>query len=151
MLRKFWKESLKVGFRKNLKIDNIQFGFMAGRTMRSMTDAFFYSLLAVEEYLPIAKKNDLSIALVDLKKGFYGVPQEGVWWALCTDVSFCGWMDSVSDESNEDPTMELREMGNEGWKSALFEENRVYDGEINVWTVECPWRTEGRVWICTVI
>ena len=60
--------------RKIVKIDNMQFGFMSGR---STTDAIFIVRQLQEKYL--AKSKDLWMAFVDLEKAFDRVPQEVVW------------------------------------------------------------------------
>ena len=55
--------------RKIVKIDDMQFGFMAGR---STTDAIFIVRQLQEKYL--ARNKELWMAFVDLKKAFDRVP-----------------------------------------------------------------------------
>ena len=57
--------------RKIVKIDSMQFGFMAGR---STTDAIFIVRQLQEKYL--AKNKELWMAFVDLEKAFDRVPRE---------------------------------------------------------------------------
>ena len=69
--------------RSIVRIDDMQFGFMAGK---GTTDAIFIVRQLQEKYL--AKKKDLWMAFVDLEKAFDRVPREVVWWALrsvCVD------------------------------------------------------------------
>ena len=63
--------------RKIVKIDNMQFGFMAGR---STTDAIFIVRQLQEKYL--ARNKELWTVFVDLDKAFDRVPREVVWWTL---------------------------------------------------------------------
>ena len=56
--------------RKIVKIDSMQFGFMAGRSTTEVCQL-------QEKYL--AKNKDLWMAFVDLEKAFDSVPREVVW------------------------------------------------------------------------
>ena len=75
--------------RRIVKIDDMQFGFMAGK---GTTDAIFIVRQLQEKYL--AKKKDLWMAFVDLEKAFDRVPREVVWWAL-RSLGVDEWMVSV--------------------------------------------------------
>ena len=76
--------------RRIVKIDNMQFGFMA---CRSTSDVIVIVRQLQEKYL--AKNKELWLAVVDLEKVFDRVPREVVWWALkYLDV------DSVGDKSD---------------------------------------------------
>ena len=59
--------------RRIVKIDDMQFGFMAGKVT---TDAIFIVRQPQEKYL--AKKTDLWMAFIDLEKAFDRVPGEMV-------------------------------------------------------------------------
>ena len=73
-----------------MKIDNMQFGFMAGK---STTDAIFIVRQLQEKYL--ARNKELWMAFVDLEKAFDRVPREVVWLALK-----CLGVDSVGDKGH---------------------------------------------------
>ena len=75
--------------RKVVKIDDMQFGFMAGK---GTTDAIFIVRQLQEKYR--AKKKDLWMAFVDLEKAFDRVPREVVWWAL-RSLGVDEWLVSV--------------------------------------------------------
>ena len=83
---------------KNIvKIDSMQFVFMAGK---STTDAIFIVRQLQEKY-NLARNKDLWMAFVDLKKDFDRVAQEVVWWALkCLGVD--EWIVSVIKTMYED-------------------------------------------------
>ena len=90
---------------KIVKIDSMQFGF---RAKRSMTDAVFIVRQLQEKYL--AKKKDLWMAFVDLEKAFDRVPREVVWWALrYLDVD--EWIVSVMKAMYEDASTKVRMNG----------------------------------------
>ena len=74
---KVLKRVIEGRLRKIVKIDDMQFGFMAGR---STTDAIFIVRQLQEKYL--ARNKELWMAFVDLEKAFDRVPREVVWWAL---------------------------------------------------------------------
>ena len=63
--------------RKRISIDDMQFGFMPGR---STTDAIFILRQIQEQY--IAKKKNLFFAFVNLEKAFDRVPRAVIWWAM---------------------------------------------------------------------
>jgi hypothetical protein len=63
--------------RKIVKIDSMQFRFMAGR---GTTDAIFIVRQLQEKYL--TKNKELWMAFVDLEWAFDRVPREVVWWSL---------------------------------------------------------------------
>ena len=85
--------------KKIVKIDSMQFGFMAER---SMTDAVFI--------VRQLQKKDLWMAFVDLEKAFDRVPREVVWWALrYLDVD--EWIVSVMKAMYEDASTKVRMNG----------------------------------------
>jgi hypothetical protein len=93
--------------RKIVKIDNMQFGFMAGK---GTTDAIFIVRQLQEKYL--AKKKDLWMAFVDLEKAFDRVPREVVWWAL-QSLGVDEWIVSVIKAMYEDATTVVKVNGRE--------------------------------------
>ena len=93
--------------RNIVKIDSMQFGFMAGK---STTDAIFIVRQLQEKYL--ARNKELWMAFVDLEKAFDRVPREVVWWALrCLGVD--EWIVSVIKAMYEDATTTVRVNGRE--------------------------------------
>ena len=99
---RFLRESLRGGLENIVKIDSMQFGFMAGK---STTDAIFIVLQLQEKYL--ARNKELWMAFVDLEKAFDRVPRAVVWWALrCLGVD--EWIVSVIKAMYEDATTAVR-------------------------------------------
>ena len=88
--------------RKIVKIDSMQFGFMAGR---STTDAFFIVRQLQEKYL--GKNKELRITFVDLEKAFDRMPREVVWWAL-RYLGVDEWIVSVIKAMCKDATTKVR-------------------------------------------
>ena len=93
--------------RKIVKIDNMQFGFMAGRCT---TDAIFIVRQLQEKYL--AKNKELWMAFVDSEKAFDRVPREVVWLAL-RYLSVDEWIVSVIKALYEDASTKVRMNGRE--------------------------------------
>ena len=93
--------------RKVVKIDSMQFGFMAGR---STTDAIFIVRQLQEKYL--AKNKELWMAFVELEKAFDRVLREVVWWAL-RYLGVDEWIVSVIRAMYEDATTKVRLNGRE--------------------------------------
>ena len=93
--------------RKIVKIDDMQFGFMAGW---STTDAIFIVRQLQEKYL--AKNNELWMAFVDLEKAFDRLPREVVWWTL-RYLGVDEWMVSVIRAMYEDTTTKVKLNGRE--------------------------------------
>ena len=60
-----------------MKIDNMQFDFMADK---STTEAIFIVRQLQEKYL--GSNKELLMSFVNLEKAFDRVPREVVWWAL---------------------------------------------------------------------
>lgn len=63
--------------RKQVTIDDMQFGFMPGR---GTSDAIFILRQMQEKYL--GKKKSLYFAFVDLEKAFDRVPRSVLWWSM---------------------------------------------------------------------
>ena len=63
--------------RQQVSIDNMQFGFMPGR---STTDAIFILRHMQEKHL--SKKKNLYMGFIDLEKAFDRVPRQVLWWAM---------------------------------------------------------------------
>ena len=93
--------------RKVVKIDSMQFGYMAGK---STTDAIFIVQQLQEKYL--ARNKGLWMALVDLVKAFYRVPREVVLWAL-RYLGVDEWIVSVIRAMFEDVTTKVKLNGRE--------------------------------------
>ena len=93
--------------RKIVKIDDMQFGFMAGR---STTDAIVIDRQLQEKYL--ARNKELWMAFVDLEKAFDRVPREVVWWAL-RYLGVDEWIVSVIRAMYEDATTKVKLNGRE--------------------------------------
>ena len=68
---------LEKWIRRQVSIDNMQFGFMPGK---GTTDAIFIMRQVQEKHQ--AKKKKLYYSLMDLEKAFDRVPREVVRWAL---------------------------------------------------------------------
>ena len=66
-----------IRIREQVKIDDMQFGFRAGR---GTTDAIFIVRQLQEKYRE--KKKNLFFAFIDLEKAFNRVPREVVNWAM---------------------------------------------------------------------
>ena len=91
--------------RNVVKIDSMQFGFMAGK---STTDAIFIVRQLQEKYL--ARNKELWMAFADLEKAFDSVPREVVWWALrCLGVD--EWIVSVTRTLTLEPHTACRKGG----------------------------------------
>jgi hypothetical protein len=93
--------------RKIVKIDDMQFGFMAGK---GTTDAIFIVRQLQEKYL--SKRRDLWMAFVDLEKAFDRVPRQVVWWAL-RSLGVDEWIVSVIQAMYEDATTAVKLNGRE--------------------------------------
>ena len=91
-----------------MKIDSMQFGFMAGR---STTDASIFIVRQLQEKY-LAKNKELWMAFVDLEKAFDRVPREVVWWTL-RYLSVDEWIVSVIKAMYEDATTKVRLNGRE--------------------------------------
>jgi hypothetical protein len=91
--------------RRIVKVDDMQFGFMAGK---GTTDAIFVVRQLQENYL--AKKKGLWMAFVDLEKAFDRVPRAVVWWAL-RKLGVDEWIVSVIKSMYEDATTAVKVNG----------------------------------------
>ena len=74
---KVFERVIEARLREKVDIDDIQFGFMEGK---STTDAIFIVRKLQEKHLE--KKRELWMAFIDLEKAFDRVPREVIWWAL---------------------------------------------------------------------
>ena len=93
--------------RKIVRIDSMQFGFMAGR---STTDAIFIVRQLQEKYL--AKSKDLWMAFVDLEKVFDRVLRKVVRW-VPRYLSVDEWIVSLIKAMYEDASTKVRLNGRE--------------------------------------
>ena len=78
---KIWERVLYKRLKHVTKVDENQFGFMAGK---STTGAIFIIRQLQEKY--IEKKKKLYQIFVDLEKAFDKVPRLAIRWALCRQV-----------------------------------------------------------------
>jgi hypothetical protein len=74
---KVFERVIEKKVRDKVELDEMQFGFRAGR---GTTDAIFVVRQMQERFLE--KGKDLWMAFVDLEKAFDRVPREVLWWAL---------------------------------------------------------------------
>ena len=74
---KVMEHILNTIIRNIVTIDEMQFGFMPGR---STIDAIFILRQLQEKFL--GKKKNLYFAFVDLEKAFDRVPRKVLWWAM---------------------------------------------------------------------
>ena len=74
---KVMERVLESRLRKEVGIDEMQFGFRPGK---GTTDAIFILRQIQEKFLE--KRSELWLAFVDLEKAFDRVPRDVVWWAL---------------------------------------------------------------------
>src|SRR3989442_14280020 len=86
---KVLERGIEARLRKNVKIDEMQFGFSPGK---GTTDAIFIVRQVQEKFL--GKQKELWMAFVDLEKAFDRVPHEVLWWAL-RHVGVEEWMVNV--------------------------------------------------------
>ena len=128
--------------RKIVKIDSMQFGFMAGR---STTDAIFIVRQLQEKYL--GKNKELWMAFVDFEKAFDRVPREVVGWAL-RYLGVDEWIKSVIRAMCKDATTKVRLNGREsnafsvrvGYMRNMFSVHCLYGVALCRWS-----RFDGRV------
>jgi hypothetical protein len=104
---KIMERVIEVRVRNIVKIDSMQFGFMAGK---GTTDAIFIVRQLQEKYL--AKKKALWMAFVDLEKAFDRVPRQVVWWAL-RKLGVDEWIISVIKAMYEDAVTAVKVNGRE--------------------------------------
>lgn len=74
---KMFERVIEVRLREKVDIDDMQFGFRAGK---STTEAIFIVRQLQEKYL--VKKKELWKEFIDLERAFNRVPREVIWWAL---------------------------------------------------------------------
>ena len=74
---KVFERVIKSRLRRRVSIDDMQFGFSAGK---GTVDAIFIIRQVQEKFLD--KKKELWLAFVNLKKSFDRVPREVLWWTL---------------------------------------------------------------------
>ena len=111
---KVFERVLEARLRRNVVIDDMQFGFMPGR---GTTDAIFIVRQLQERYLE--KNRELWMAFVDLEKAFDRVPREVLWWALrevgveehtisVIKAMYAGATTSVKVNGNESTAFEVK-------------------------------------------
>ena len=106
---KVFERVIEERVRRIVKIDDMQFGFMAGK---GTTDAIFIVRQLQEKYL--ASKKDLWMAFIDLEKAFDRVPREVVWWALRT-LGVDEWIVTVIKAMYLDASTMVKLNGRTNW------------------------------------
>jgi len=104
---KILERVIEVKVRNMVKIDDMQFGFVAGK---GTTDAIFIVRQLQEKYL--ANNQDLWMAFVDLEKAFDRVPREVLWWAL-RELGVPEWIVVVIKAMYDKATTVVKHNGNE--------------------------------------
>lgn len=102
---KVFERVIEGRLRKEGRIDQMQFGFCAGK---GTTDAIFIVRQLQERYSE--KKKDLWMAFVDLEKAFDRVPRDVLWWAL-REVGVEEWLIKVIQAMYEGATTAVKTMG----------------------------------------
>ena len=105
LVMKILERILEVIIRDQIHIDDMQFGFMPGR---STIDAIFTLRQVQEKHL--SKKKEVYFAFIDLEKAFDRVPRKVLWWAM-RKVGVEEWVINIVKAMYSDATSQVRVSG----------------------------------------
>jgi hypothetical protein len=104
---KVFERVIEARLRNRVNIDDMQFGFSAGK---GTVDAIFILRQVQEKFLE--KNKELWMAFVDLEKAFDRVPREVLWWAM-RKLGVDEWMVKVIKSMYEGATTAVKVKGGE--------------------------------------